>query len=738
MKSLRILGQLLSEEFLQELKVLCEQQPVPSRTAVGKHVCQELSWYRPNGKPNLTKAQDLLRKLDQAGQVKMPSASGARAGQPHRLAGSKQPLPPLKALPRRVDQIGDLQLHLLTGWEDPLSSLWNDLIIGQHPLKDAPLVGCQLRYLIGSAHGWLGAIGFGAPAWHLAPRDQHIGWSGPARIANLNRVIGLSRLLIRNEVRCANLCSKALAMALKRVGPDWQERYGHKPVLVESFIDRNQFTGKSYIAANWQLIGATQGRGRKGPQGFYPDKQKDIYVYALEPKAREQLQEVPLRPLQPRSLLIAVDSTQWAAREMAGLDLGDKRLEQRAVKVLEGRWNHPEKSYAQSFGNWGQTQGAYRLLAHPCSQIDLNTLLAAHKERTLERMAAEALVLLPQDTTSLNYSGLKQTQGLGKINQEGSLGLHLHSTMALNGQGVPLGLVDAQCWGREIQDEHGPGRNAKSLEQKESVRWIKSINRAAEMARRMPQTTVVEMGDREADIYEAFDQVLLGPDNLHVLVRAQHNRTLQEQAKLWDYLAQQAVRGTLPLQVPRRGARAPRQAVLEVRWAEITICASATRLKRHWPGLKLYAVWVREPNPPAGEEPLEWMLLTDMPVRGWEEVIQKIEWYCLRWRIEEWHRILKSGCHVEKREFESALHLRRALAFDLIVAWRTLMLIKLNREKPDLPATTVFSEEELTILRCYKKKRRTQPALTSNKPLAGWRDLEGPCSASAMESLALR
>ena len=703
---------------------------------MARHVCQELKWNRRDGEPNVAKARDFLGKLDKAGHVKLPPARGPRAGQPRRLSCTGQSLPPLGEVPVRADQIQGLYLHLLSGWEDPLSPLWNELIVQQHPLKDAPLVGCQLRYLIGSAHGWLGAMGFGPPAWHLAPRDQWIGWSSQARRANLQRVIGLARLLIRKEVRCFNLASKVMGMSLKRVGQDWQERYGHAPLLVESFIDRHQFTGKSYRAANWQLIGTSQGRGRKGPKAGDPRKQKDIYVYALEGKSREQLQQQPVELVQARSVLEGLESGDWAHQEMAGLDLGDERLQQRAVKILQGRWDHPEKSYAQSFPDWGQALGAYRLLGHACEQIDLRALLAAHQQRTSERMAAEPLVLLAQDTTSLNYSGLKKTQGLGKINHEGSLGLHLHSTLAMNAEGVPLGVVDAQCWGREPEGEQtqGLGRNAKSVDQKESVRWVNSINRAADLARRMPQTRVVELGDRESDIYEVFDQVLIGPQNLHVVVRAQHNRALQEQAKLWEYMAGRPVGGHLPLQVPRRAGRSARKAVLEVRWSEVSICASDVRLKRHWPALKLYAVWVKEIDPPPGEEPLEWMLLSDLPVTSWEEAVQRVRWYCLRWRIEEWHRILKTGCRVEKREFETALHLQRALAFDLIVAWRTLMLIKLNRETPNLPATTVFSEEELAILRCYKKKLMTPPTPASDKQPTGWHDWEERYCARATVS----
>lgn len=707
--TLRIGGQLLTDGIVQELIQFSQQQPVPSRSALARQLCHLLRPGQTASKAQITQARDLLRKLDKTGHLKLPEARGPQAGQPRRLASSGEGLPPLGLLPRGADQIQGLHLHRLSGWEDPLSPLWNEMMIQQHPLGATPLVGAQMRYLIGSDHGWLGAIGFGPPAWHLGPRDLWIGWSHQARRAHLQEIIGMSRVLIRKEVRCVNLSSKVMAMALKEVGPDWLERYGQKPLLVESFVDRNRFTGRSYVAANWQLIGTSQGRGRKGPKEGDPLRQKDIYVYTLEADARALLQREPIALVQARPLWEGLESPDWAAFEMAGADLGDRRLNERAVKILQGRWDHPEKSYAQSFGRWTPTCAAYRLLGHPCPQIDLSALLAGHRERTLERMAAESLVLLPQDTTSLNYSGLKQTEGLGQINHEGSLGLHLHSTLALNRAGIPLGIVDAQCWGRESEEGEGQkvGRNAKSLDQKESVRWVKSLNRAAEVARRMPQTTVVEMGDRESDIYELFDQVLIGPKNLHVVVRAQHNRVLEPQAKLWDRMAEQPVGGQLQLQVPRRGGRPARKALLEVRWADITICASEVRLKRHWPGLKLQAVWVKEIDPPAGEEPLEWMLLTDLPIGGWEQAVEIVQWYCLRWRIEEWHRVLKTGCRVEKREFESALHLQRALAFDMIVAWRTLMLIKLNRETPNLPATTVFTEEELAILRCYKKKEES-------------------------------
>ena len=151
MKTLRVGGQLLRADILEELKQFSQQEPVPSRTAVAKLLCHQLQWLRTNREPNLAKAQDFLGKFHKAGHLELPSARGHRAGQPRRLCSTGQSLPALGQIPGRVDQIQGLYLHRLSGWEDPLSPLWNEMIVQQHPLKAAPLVGSQLRYLIGRA-----------------------------------------------------------------------------------------------------------------------------------------------------------------------------------------------------------------------------------------------------------------------------------------------------------------------------------------------------------------------------------------------------------------------------------------------------------------------------------------------------------------------------------------------------------------------------------------------------------
>ena len=695
-------GRVFSPELVEHLRQLLTAQPPPSNNALAREVCAHLAWYSPNGRPALSSAKVALRKLHRRGLLNLP-ASKRRCKPTHRLRGSGQSLPPLGRVPGRVDQVQDLSLSLISGPDDPHHELWNDLIIAQHPCGDAPLVGPQLRYLIGSAHGWLGALGFGPAAFVLGARDQWVGWSTGARLSQLQRVVGLSRLLIRQEVRCPNLASKMLSLVLKRLPHDWRWRYGVRPVLVETFVDRSRFSGRCLSAANWLRVGATTGRGRLGPPA--PAQTiKDIWVFPLVARARRLLQQETPPPLTPQPLLQSLRQTDWCSHELDGLDLGDVRLDRRAQRILEARWNQPQASFYGSFAGWSPAKAAYDFIEHPQPFISLSGLLAPHTQATQARMAAEKLVLLPQDTTTLNYTGLRQTTGLGPLGEHKGRGLWLHSLLAFRPDGIPLGVLQAHCWARpQRPPAESRGRNAKSIDEKESARWLEAFQTAAAAARRMPQTSLVVLTDREGDLYELHDAVHIGPPNLHTLIRAQHDRVLEGQQKLWAFMAAQPLGRTHQLEVPRRRGQRARTATVQVRWAPITIQAPAVGCKKGWPALSLWAVWVNEAEAPPGVEPIEWMLLTDLPVHTWAEAWEKVQWYCRRWGIEEWHRALKTGCSAEQREFKTAQHLQRVLAFDLIIAWRVLACVKLGQALPQLPASVLYSPDELQMLGCIKK-----------------------------------
>ena len=238
------------------------------------------------------------------------------------------------------------------------------------------------------------------------------------------------------------------------------------------------------------------------------------------------------------------------------------------------------------------------------------------------------------------------------------------------------------------------------------------MQQASTLAQQMPQTQVLLCADREGDIYELYDQKAAVPANVHLLVRGQHDRRLNDGSRLLESLARLPVGGTLKVAVPRRQGRAPRVAKLELRWQEVQISPPAVALKKSWPTLKLYALWAREVGAPPGAEPIDWLLLSTWPLQTLKMARRLVRWYALRWSIECWHKVLKVVCGVEKRQMKTAQALERALALDMIVATRALLLNRLGKEQPDLPADLFYSAEELEVLEVKKKESGRYPHST--------------------------
>jgi hypothetical protein len=702
--AIRIAGRWVCKRVLARVSELSLSDKRPVRATVVREFCRWTNWHNRKGQPCYASANVALNRLEEQGLVKLPApAPRAVPTKPRRLVDDREPLP---KVPRLGRDVLALTLQLIQGPKDPDYMLWNRLIIREHPLKAAPMVGAQLRYLLRSPAGVLGAMGVGPAAYHLECRDQWIGWDRPTRQGNLPLVIGLARILIRPGVSSPNLASKAYRLLLERVPGDWQERHGLKPVLIETFVDRSTQTGTSLSAANWRRLGQSRGHGRSNPSGKPCAKNaKDVWVYELEPKARQRLLSCPVPLLVPRSLFHGLSSEGWAQEELDGLELGDVRLEKRFARMLQSRWKNPEYSFYRSFGGAAAGKAAYRLIESPEAEVSFQSLLAPHAQQTQRRMAAESLVVLPQDTTALSYNTLRKTIGLGTVgdNDNPGRGLWLHTLQAFRTDGIPLGCAWAKLWARESTESDTDQRNEQSIDQKESVRWIEAYQAARRMAQAMPQTHLVIAGDRESDLFELFDQTETALPNLHLLMRAQHDRMLTEGHKLWHQLLEQPVQGTMQVRVPRRENRPARVATLEIRWACIQAAPPRVALKKSWQPIKLYAVMAREIDPPAGQEAIEWVLLTDWKVDSLKMAVRVIQWYALRWGIECWHQTLKDVCRIEKRQMESAAALERALVLDMIVAWRALMLCRLGKEHPSLPASLFYSEEELAVLEVKKK-----------------------------------
>lgn len=694
----------MSTWLLKRLSRLAEQESPPSRSEVVERFCHLTGWVDAKGRPCTGTASVGLARLQKQGHIKLPPpAATAERKRRRSLRDDGQPLPLLPKLPARAEDIKGLRVHLIEGSTDAKHPIWNRIICREHPQGDRPLCGMQLRYLIECDRGLIGAFGFAAPAFHLACRDQWIGWSSEARHRNRPLVVGLSRFLIRPGLRCSNLASLLYGMILKQLPSDWEARYGFRPVLVETYVDQNSHYGRSLSASNWQRLGQSEGRGRDDPDRQKPNSIKDLWVYELIPAARAILQSQPLEPIVPRSVFSPDAGGGWVEAEMDGLAVGHEKLAQRARRMLADRWAHPQASFYASFGTKAGGKAAYRWVENKHQPLNFQSLLTPHYKQTARRMAAEKVVLLPQDTTTLSYNRLQQTKGLGPTGENRGRGMFLHSLLAFRTDGISLGVAFSEVWARPEESDTAQ-RNQQSIDEKESGRWIRAFQLAGERARQMPQTQLVVCGDRESDIFELYDQAQPAPKNLFVLARAQHDRVLTNGEKLWPSLQKQPVEGTFEVFVPRRKDQPARTARLEIRWMAISIQAPAVGRKKSWPSLELYAVSAQEVQAPKGVEPIEWVVLSNWPVKNFKTALRLVRWYALRWGIECWHRVLKTGCGVEKRQFRSAQALTRALALDMIVAMRVLLMVRLGKDHPDLPASVIYTPEEIEMLESLKKK----------------------------------
>lgn len=401
----------------------------------------------------------------------------------------------------------------------------------------------------------------------------------------------------------------------------------------------------------------------------------------------------------------------WAEHEFALAPLPDQRLVSRLITMATDFALQPTASIPQACGDWAKSKAAYRFFDH--DGITPEDLLAAHVQATVQRAAAHPIVLGVQDTTSLNYSTHPQTKGLGPIsnNRDKTIGLFLHTTLALTPAGQPLGLLHAQSWIRSTQSfgRSSHERNRTPRDQKESQKWLESFQTCQALAAQCADTMLVNVADREGDLYDLFVAALAPTDgpSVHLLVRAQHDRQVAHpQKSLWDFLAAQRVGGRLKIQVPRKAGQPGRLATLAIRYAPVTLRPPC--LKENQPPLTLWAVEAREPRPPQGATPICWRLLTTLPVASLAAAVEKIRWYAQRWQIEVLHKVLKSGCQVEQRQLETAARLQRVVRVDLIVAWHVLALCKAGRETPDGLASDWLNAAEWRALTCYMQEQ-TQP-----------------------------
>jgi len=385
----------------------------------------------------------------------------------------------------------------------------------------------------------------------------------------------------------------------------------------------------------------------------------------------------------------------WAENELGFVQLGDRRLTQRLVTLARSLARAPDMPLPQALPQWRDLKAAYRFFDN--AKAIPEHILAGHIDATWSRTRSVPLVLAVQDTTYLNWEHHAATQGLGGLSDAGR-GIICHSTLAVTPERLPLGLLAQRNWVRDDATfSKLPSNKKRAIGDKESIKWLESVEALTLAREAAPQTTFVSVGDREADVYELF--AMKRAAGVELLVRASWNRVVDSEHRyLWETIRAAPVLGTVEVSVPRRPGEPMRRCTLTLRSMALTLKPPQAR-KRLGP-VEVWTVLATEVTPPLQEKPIEWLLLTTVPTASLTDVIERVHWYTCRWTIEVWHRVLKTGCRIESRQLETVERLAVALTLYSIIAWRILYATMLARTDPGLPCTVVLTQDEWQALYC--------------------------------------
>lgn len=461
--------------------------------------------------------------------------------------------------------------------------------------------------------------------------------------------------------------------------------------------------------------------------------------------------------------------------EFSGIDFGDKRLNARFLYICDCFEKRPNSTIHGCFTSAREMKAAYRWLSN--EKVNAEFILLYHRARVLERTKEHDIILHIQDTTEMNFNQRKQIEGMGRLRTDKDQGFFMHTTIAVTPERVTLGVVQNKIYIRNTIMTHEERKEAikRPIEDKESMRWLESFRYTNETAKIFPEKLLINVGDREGDFFELFEEAQKAHEGIasfrgkaHILVRAKRNRNInldeenaseipkkrgrknkeeksempleflvensnitdefmnlqalsddisasEDSKKLVKFLKKQPVLTNMKFDIVSKGIK-KRTVFQSVRIANIKL-DPPPHLKGH-KKVSLVAILCTEDHPPKGQKPIEWMFLTTLPVsqNGGKDSIKPetvIQFYLCRWNIELIFKILKSCCDVEGFQFESIDKYLICISIYFILATRLLMIIHKSREKPNLLCTTLFSREEwrMAYIMADKKLTRMTPTL---------------------------
>lgn len=393
----------------------------------------------------------------------------------------------------------------------------------------------------------------------------------------------------------------------------------------------------------------------------------------------------------------SLPSPLWAAQVAAATPLPDARLNSRLERLLTRLAEKPLDAFPQALPDCHQAKASYRFLAN--ERVCSDDLLVGWRQTAVHAVRGQRLIYVAHDTTTFSYTSLKHTTGLGLISEiEAARGFHCHSSLALQHNGVALGLLHQYYWVRTEPQKLRP--QARAIEDKESVKWLHGVDATATALATLTdqeRPRVIHLMDREGDIHEVFERILsLGHG---AIIRRYRNRNVAEgPGDADEAIGRAPVVARLRLKVPAGHGRKPRTAVVALRARPLTLTPHSHPERLRKP-LCLTMVEVREVGASKDvAEPIHWLLWTSEPARTKRQIMDVVRAYALRWRIEDFHLVWKQGCRVEQLQLETQQRLQKALILYAGVAVRLLRLRDLARREPTAPCTEVLTEDEWQAL----------------------------------------
>jgi hypothetical protein len=409
----------------------------------------------------------------------------------------------------------------------------------------------------------------------------------------------------------------------------------------------------------------------------------------------------------------------WTETEFETLDLGDLRLNRRAIYILESIGLAPGRTIPQSFKSRAEIKACYNFFDNDL--VSDEKILLPHTEKTIERIREYPVVLLPSDTTEIDYTAKEAMEGRERLSNK-KKGLWLHSTLAVTPDRLTLGVVDAHFWHRqpEVSEDSSTYRTARDkapIEEKESYRWLQSYQKACELAREVPETKVINITDREGDMIEIFEEAEEQKKQgsyAYFIIRSQYNRLLiGEDIKnnnLWDKLKATPPLGEIEFTIPPTEKRKGRKVKQEFHAVSVTVASKRKKLK-----VKINAIMAIEKEPPEGEKPLIWSFVTNLPIDSFDDVSNIISYYLCRWEIELFFKVLKSGCKIEERQLQTTERMKSLIAIFMVLSWRVMFTMMLGRVSGEMSCAGIFEDAEWkSVCKILNKKKslpRTPPSL---------------------------